>query len=193
MWRSMLFVPANVERFVDKAHTRGADAIILDLEDSIMPAEKAEARACVADAAAKVGRGGADVLVRINRPWRLAVADLEAVISPAISAVILPKVPDAGHIRAIAEIVDELEADRGMTIGHTRFDALLETPDAIFRAREIAGTAARDEALAAGAEDPHVALRETVKAPEIEGIRSLVEARVVATADGRPRIVRDSG
>ena len=41
LWRSMLFVPVNVDRFVDKAHTRGADAIILDLEDSILPADKA--------------------------------------------------------------------------------------------------------------------------------------------------------
>ncbi len=153
MWRSMLFVPANVERFVDKAHTRGADAIILDLEDSIMPAEKADARARVADAAARVGRGGADVLVRINRPWRLAVADLAAVVSPAVSALILPKVPDAGHIRAIAEIVAELEAARGMRNGHTRFDALLETPDAIFRAREIACAHPRLVAMNTGSED----------------------------------------
>ena len=167
MWRSMLFVPANVERFVDKAHTRGADAIILDLEDSIMPAEKAEARACVADAAAKVGRGGADVLVRINRPWRLAVADLEAVVSPAISALILPKVPDAGHIRAIAEIVDELEAERGMRIGHTRFDALLETPDAIFRAREIAGAHPRLVAMNTGSEDLATEMR---MPPEPDGL-----------------------
>ncbi len=44
VWRSMLYVPANVERFVDKAHARGADAIIVDLEDSVLPAEKAADR-----------------------------------------------------------------------------------------------------------------------------------------------------
>ncbi len=86
VWRSMLYVPANVERFVDKAHARGADAIIVDLEDSVLPAEKPAARRLVPEVAAKVSRNGADVLVRINRPWRLAIADLEAVISPAVAA-----------------------------------------------------------------------------------------------------------
>ncbi|MDP6706746.1 MAG: CoA ester lyase [Alphaproteobacteria bacterium] len=153
VWRSMLYVPANVERFVDKAHTRGADAVIVDLEDSVLPAEKPAARKLVPDVAAKVSRNGADVLVRINRPWRLAIADLEAVISPAVAALVLPKVADASHIRAIAEIVDELEAERGMAVGHTRFFALIETADALFHAREIAGAHPRMVGLSLGSED----------------------------------------
>ena len=44
VWRSLLYVPANNERFIDKAHTRGADAIILDLEDSVPETERARAR-----------------------------------------------------------------------------------------------------------------------------------------------------
>ena len=71
-WRSLLFVPANAERFVAKAHTRGADVIQLDVEDSVPPAEKDKARTLVEKAAAKVRRGGADVVVRINRPLALA-------------------------------------------------------------------------------------------------------------------------
>ncbi|HEV7547547.1 MAG TPA: aldolase/citrate lyase family protein, partial [Reyranella sp.] len=62
-WRSLLFVPVTAERFVSKAHTRGADAIILDLEDSILPTHKAEARAAVAAAVPRVAQGGADVVV----------------------------------------------------------------------------------------------------------------------------------
>ncbi|MCG8694390.1 MAG: aldolase/citrate lyase family protein, partial [Minwuiales bacterium] len=152
LWRSLMFVPANVDRFVDKAHTRGADGIIIDLEDSVIPADKADARTRVADAAAKVGRGGADVLVRINRPWRLAVRDLEAVIAPAITAVMLPKVADAGHIRAISEIIDELEAERGMAVGATRLIAMIETADALFHARDIAGASPRIAAMLLGSE-----------------------------------------
>ncbi|MFC7554672.1 aldolase/citrate lyase family protein [Pseudoroseomonas wenyumeiae] len=68
-WRSLLFVPVTAERFVAKAHTRGADGIILDLEDAILPVHKAEARASVAAAVPRVSQGGADVIVRINRPW----------------------------------------------------------------------------------------------------------------------------
>jgi HpcH/HpaI aldolase/citrate lyase family len=65
-WRSLLFVPVTSERFVAKAHTRGADAIILDLEDSILPAHKAAARAALPAAVPRVARGGADIVVRIN-------------------------------------------------------------------------------------------------------------------------------
>src|SRR3546814_18921076 len=67
VWRSLLYVPVNVEKYVEKAHTRGADCIILDLEDSIPPAEKERARTLVQDAAARVSRSGADVMVRITR------------------------------------------------------------------------------------------------------------------------------
>lgn len=59
VWRSVLFVPVNIERFVDSAHTRGADCIMLDLEDSIPEREKKHARTLVEQAARKVGRGGA--------------------------------------------------------------------------------------------------------------------------------------
>ena len=153
LWRSMLYVPGNVERFIEKAHTRGADALIIDLEDSVLPADKAATRAAVQQVAARVGRTGLDVAVRINRPWRLAVADLEAVISPRIKALALPKVADASHIRAIAEICDELEAERGMANGHTVFVAMVETADAFFELREIAKASPRVVGLTLGSED----------------------------------------
>ena len=85
VWRSLLYVPANVERFVARAHERGADGIILDLEDSVPPAEKASAREGVQAAAERVGRAGADVLVRVNQPLRLAVRDIEASVCPAVN------------------------------------------------------------------------------------------------------------
>src|SRR5262249_60265706 len=66
MIRSLLYVPASSERFVAKAHERGADAIILDLEDAVAPQEKARARAALAEAVSAVGRNGATVVVRIN-------------------------------------------------------------------------------------------------------------------------------
>ncbi|HLB98644.1 MAG TPA: aldolase/citrate lyase family protein, partial [Acetobacteraceae bacterium] len=81
-WRSMLFVPVTVEKFVATAADRGADGIILDLEDSIAPSQKDRARTLIADAIPRVARNGADVLVRVNRPWRLLVRDLEAAVIP---------------------------------------------------------------------------------------------------------------
>jgi citrate lyase subunit beta/citryl-CoA lyase len=153
LWRSMLFVPTNVERFVDSAPKRGADAYILDLEDSIPVAEKSNARAQVRQAAAKVGRGGADVLVRINRPWRLSVRDIEASVDANVHALMVPKVADAGHVRAIAEILDEVEAERGLPIGHTRLFPMIETTAAYFHATEIAEAHDRVVAMNLGSED----------------------------------------
>ena len=66
VWRSLMYVPVNVEKYVDKAHTRGADVIQLDLEDSVPPAEKDRARTLVQAAAARVRRGGADVVCKVR-------------------------------------------------------------------------------------------------------------------------------
>jgi citrate lyase subunit beta/citryl-CoA lyase len=153
VWRSLLYVPANVRRYVDKAHTRGADAIQLDLEDSVPIAEKDNARKMVQEAAEIVSQAGADVVVRINQPLRMAIRDLEEVISPRIRAVVLPKTDSASHIRLLAEVVDELESERGMTPGHTLFVALVEDADAFFRMHEIAKAHPRLVGLGLGGED----------------------------------------
>jgi citrate lyase subunit beta/citryl-CoA lyase len=138
VWRSLLFVPVNVERYVEKAHERGADAIQLDLEDSVPLAEKAHARTLVAEAAARVRRGGADVVVRINRPWRMALRDLEASVGPDVDAIALPKVAGAQHVRLVAEVLDELERERGLEPGRTKLICMIETADAFFHAHEVA-------------------------------------------------------
>jgi citrate lyase subunit beta/citryl-CoA lyase len=153
VWRSMLFVPVNVDKFVESAHTRGADAIILDLEDSILPGDKERARTLVAGAAPKVARSGADVLVRINRPWRLCLRDLEAVVSREICALLLPKAQGGEHVRMVAEVLDELEAERRLPRGHTRLVAMIETAGALLRAQEIAAAHSRVAGLTLGVED----------------------------------------
>ena len=109
VWRSLLYVPVNVEKFVDKAHTRGADVIQLDLEDAVPPAEKEKARTLVEKNAARVRRGGADVVVRINQPLALAVRDLEHSVCPDVDAI--PPVCPA-----------DSRADRAPVQGCCRFD-----------------------------------------------------------------------
>jgi citrate lyase subunit beta/citryl-CoA lyase len=99
VWRSMLFVPVTQRRFIEGAAKRGADAIILDLEDAVALSEKERARTLVPEAAALVSRGGADVVVRINRPLRMTVRDLEAVIGPGVqrSRCPRPKAPSMSN------------------------------------------------------------------------------------------------
>ncbi len=152
-WRSLMYVPVINEKFVEAAHTRKADALILDLEDSIAHKRKEDARQLVAAASHKVARGGADVLVRINRPWRMAIRDIEAVVSPRIYGLVLPKISCAGDVRVISEVVSDVEQQQGMVPGTTRFVALVETASAFSRMEEIAHADHRIVAMSLGGED----------------------------------------
>lgn len=158
VWRSLMYVPAHIERFIDRAHTRGADCIQLDLEDSVPPSEKAGARANVASAARRVRRGPNDVLVRINSPLSLAVPDIEAAVGPDIDGLIITKARGPDHINLLDELVSEREAKTGLRDGHTWFYVLVETPAALPHAEAIARASKRCIALGLGAEDFALAL-----------------------------------
>lgn len=153
LWRSMLFIPANIERFVNKAHERDADAIILDLEDGVPLAEKVAARTLVGPAARLVSRAGADVVVRINSSLRLAVADLEVAVDEAVTAICVPKVSSAEQLQWISEAIDELELEKHLTPGHTRLIALVESVAALPKLIDIASSTPRLAGLIIGSED----------------------------------------
>jgi citrate lyase subunit beta/citryl-CoA lyase len=153
VWRTLLFVPLNVERFVEGAHRRGADAVHLDLEDSVPDAEKDNARKLVEVAARRVRRGGADLVVRINRPLDCAVRDIEACVCPEVDAISVTKVASASHLQLLDELVGTLEQKRGLAVGRIRFIAMVETADAFFQVREIASATPRLVALNLGTED----------------------------------------
>jgi citrate lyase subunit beta / citryl-CoA lyase len=167
VWRSMLFVPVTVEKYVARAAERGADALILDLEDSVPLAEKPRGREVLQEAAATVAKDGADVVVRINRAWRLAIRDIEAAVSPMVQALMLTKVESAEHVQMLAEVVSELEAERGMASGATKFVALVETASGFLRIAEIARAHLRLVALSIGAEDFALSVG---MLPEAEGL-----------------------
>jgi citrate lyase subunit beta/citryl-CoA lyase len=152
-WRSLLYVPVTSNRFVDKAHTRGADAIQLDLEDSVAASEKDEARRRLPAAVDRLVGLGVDVAVRINRPWRQAVRDLEVAVRPGVRALALPKLANADHVRFIDEVVTELELAAGMRNGAVSFIAMVETPGGFFRLPEIAAASPRVAFLTLGTED----------------------------------------
>ncbi|KAA9010347.1 HpcH/HpaI aldolase/citrate lyase family protein [Histidinibacterium aquaticum] len=151
-WRSLLYVPANVTRFVEKAQSRGADALILDLEDSVPLREKDGARACLVEHWDRLAGGPADLMVRINADLIEASRDLDAVVRPGLRAVYVPKARGASMISWIAETLDRLESERGLSPGTVNLVPLLEGPGAIEKAYEIA-SGPRVAALALGAED----------------------------------------
>ncbi len=152
-WRSLLYVPATQPRFVEKAHTRGADAIILDLEDAVAPAAKPAARAALAAAVPTVRQAGADVCVRVNRPLRMAVDDIDAAIRAGADALVLTKLMGPDHVRLLAELMAESEAAAGIPVGRTRAIGLVETADALAPMEAIARASPRLAALGVGGED----------------------------------------
>ena len=151
--RSSLIMPVNVPAFVEKAHLRGADAIVLDLEDSIPPAEKERARTLVKAAIPLVARGGADVLVRINRPWELQEADLEAVIWPGLTGIAYPKPETVEEFQRADETIGRLERERGIPPGTVTMSTSIETVAGFFNAEALARATPRLVAIGLGSED----------------------------------------
>jgi citrate lyase subunit beta/citryl-CoA lyase len=153
-WRSLLFVPVNQPRFVARAPSCGADAVQLDLEDAVGLADKEDARHQLPAAVERLRRDGVrDILVRVNRPLRMAVRDLEVAVRPEVGVVALPKVASADHVRELDDVVSELEAEAGMEPGATGFLVMVETCDALLQVRDIARSSPRIVALTLGGED----------------------------------------
>ena len=153
LWRSLLYMPANNEKFLAKAQSRGADAIILDLEDSVAPDDKVKAREICKSAIQSLIEGPSDVLVRINAPLRLAVRDIEAVVQHGLKGLFLPKIESAGILTALDELLTSVEQERGMNIGEIKVVPMLETPQALLSAKEIACSINRNVGLILGGED----------------------------------------
>lgn len=158
MYRSFLYVPVTSSRFVEKAADRGADAIILDLEDSVAPSEKERARGNLEAAARQCARGGAAIWVRINRPFHLAVPDLQQAVRAQATGIISPKTRSAEHIRMLAEVATSTEREIGRT-SPIRIIASIETPDALLQARDIADADPRVLGLSGAGEDFATAMR----------------------------------
>ncbi len=162
LWRSMLFVPANSEKFLESALKRPTDAIQLDLEDACPPDLKDSARLQIGAMATRAAALGYDVIVRVNRPWRQLVRDLEACVHPAVQAITLPKVSDAGMIKAVAEIMEECELAAGMPVGQTRIIAMIEDAESLNQFDAIAQAHPRLYGMIVGAEDLAVSMRMAV-------------------------------
>lgn len=150
MIRSLLYVPAHSERFIAKAHERGADAIILDLEDSVPPDAKAAARQSLADSIALVRRGGAKVFVRINSDDEAQLPDSVAACIGGADGLMVPKVKDPEDLSSLATIMERHEQRLGRNA--LQFIGLIEDPGAVLNAPAIA-RAPRLLALAIGGED----------------------------------------
>ncbi|AFM27699.1 HpcH/HpaI aldolase/citrate lyase family protein [Desulfomonile tiedjei] len=151
--RSLLILPVNVPRFIDKAHLRGADAIVLDLEDSIPPSEKDSAREHVSSAIGKVGRAGADVFVRVNNDPALFEKDMHAAVRSGLYAIFLPKVESENFVRETETLLSQLESERGVLAGSIKLSLHIESPKALLNLQSILAAGTRIESISLGTDD----------------------------------------
>ncbi|QEW24160.1 (3S)-malyl-CoA thioesterase (plasmid) [Marinibacterium anthonyi] len=143
--RSLLYVPANAERFVAKAHERGADAVILDLEDAVEEGSKDAARAGLGDVVPRVGRDGARVYVRVNSGPRMG-DDARAALAAGVHGIVLPKAESAASVDALLAELGDLDD------GAADILPIIEDAGGLLDARAVAAHP-RVTAISLGAED----------------------------------------
>jgi len=148
--RSFLYVPANREKFLEKALALPSDAFIFDLEDSVPAAVKANARTGVRDYAPKIADNR--VWVRVNGlETGLAEADLDAVIGvKGIAGIFLPKVESRDEVMRWDGMIGALEKARGLTTGSTRLVLSIESAKGVLNAYDMSIAAARVASLSFG-------------------------------------------
>ena len=161
--RSLLFVPGDSERKFAKARGVGADALILDLEDSVAPSMKATARAMVAALLDDTAPRSWSFFVRVN-PFDtgLTLGDLAAVVKPGLDGLLVPKADGAEDIARIGHYLDALEEKAGLQIGTVKVAVVAtETPAAMFALGSYAPAHPRLVGLTWGAEDLAAAIGAT--------------------------------
>lgn len=155
--RSLLFVPADSPRKLEKSLTSGADAVIIDLEDAIAPERKAEARAQAAAFITGLPAGGArpPLFVRVNGlDSGLTDADLDAVLPARPDAIVLPKGEGGASLIHLDAKLTAREALHGIDDGATKIFAFaIESASALFLAGSYAGASQRLIGLTWGSED----------------------------------------
>ena len=161
MLRSLLFVPGDSEKKLAKSTSTAADALILDLEDSVAPERTATARVMVAEfLQTHRQRNHQQLWVRIN-PLQtpLALHDLVAVMAGKPDGIMLPKPLNALHAQQLDHYLSALETREGLTLGSTRIiPVATEVPGALFDLQSYAGSTPRLQGLTWGAEDLATAL-----------------------------------
>jgi citrate lyase subunit beta/citryl-CoA lyase len=183
--RSVLYMPGANERALEKARSLPTDALILDLEDSVAPDAKEDARKRVAAAAASGAYGHREVTIRVNAPgtpWH--DDDLRAAAEAGPDAVVVPKVDSARTVREVAAALEAAGApDR------TAIWAMIESPAAVFAARDIAAASERLTVLVLGTND----LAKELHAEHVPGRAPLLTglSLVLLAARATGRVVLD--
>ncbi|MDB5858197.1 MAG: hypothetical protein JWQ76_1886 [Ramlibacter sp.] len=152
-FRSILFIPADAQRFIAKAASRGADAIVLDLEDGVAPSAKSAARDALGAATRQLREAGVFVFVRVNNAPELLEADLQAAVACGADGIVMPKVEHATELESLDRELLKEEESAGRAKDSMRVLALIETPIGVLNATAISTASLRLSGVCFGSED----------------------------------------
>jgi len=149
LFRSLVFVPGNNSRFLEKAKSLAADIVCFDLEDSVPDKEKKKARVLIKNTLKQRSKYSPDVFVRTNSPESgLVSADLKEIVQKGIDGIVIPKVNSAKELKKIEKTISSLEKKR--KIKGIRLMPSIESALGVMNCYEIASSSKRIVALVLG-------------------------------------------
>lgn len=152
--RSMLYIPGNNAAMIQQGGVYGADCLLLDLEDSISPAEKDAARILLKHTIPAVDFYGAEVVVRINhQDTPFGLADLQEIVPIQPDGLRLPKIESAQEVLNVIRLIEEIEDAHSLPHDRLTFEAMIETAVGVEHALEIAHSSPRITAISIGGQD----------------------------------------
>jgi citrate lyase subunit beta/citryl-CoA lyase len=183
--RSLLFVPAGRERMLESAQASNADAVVVDLEDSVPERQKAAARTLARRWIPKLASKRRLVFVRVNGLRSgMTRDDLMGVVQKGVAGVVLPKTESAQDLRDLDVLIREAEMAHGVRPGDVRTMPLIESARGVLRCEDIVKASDRVCGIAIGAEDYtyDIGARRDADGVALQHIRGVVVQ--VATAYG---------
>ena len=178
--RSLLYVPAHVPRFIEKARNLPVDTLVFDLQESVPPKNKVEARTRLVKALKNTYFGYSEKVIRINSldsEW--GMDDLRAAVSLNINAVLFPHVQSGGELKASITTLDEAGGE------HLAVMANIECPKGVLRSEEIAASSDRLSTIVLGTTDLANALRINITVDRLGLMTSLSTCILAARAHGK--------
>jgi len=152
--RSMLYIPGNNAAMIQQGGVYGADCVLLDLEDSISPAEKDAARILLKHAIPAVDFYGTGVVVRLNHlDTPFGLDDLREIVPIQPDGLRLPKIESAHEVAHVIRLIEEIEDEHGLPHDRMSVEAMIETAVGVENALEIAKASPRIAAIAIGGQD----------------------------------------
>ncbi len=176
-WRSIMYVPGNTPSMIQSSMIYGADAIVLDLEDSVEENEKDSARNLVSYALKMLDFSGTDVFVRTNSvDSKHFLNDLAAVADTCIYGIRVPKVQKAEEIIYIDQSIAKIEKELGLPAGKIKLMVSIESALGVLNIKEICLASQRLIGIAFGAEDftYDMSIKRTKEGKELAFARSVL-------------------